>query len=593
MPPNTPVSQPAPLLEEGQVVAGRYRIDAPIARGGMGSVWRALDERAFEQPVAIKIIRAQGVSERVKAQFMGEAQVISRLNSPHVVGLREFGITDAEFPFFVMDLLEGQTVSERLASNGPCGEREGARILDELLAGLQEIHTQGVVHRDIKPSNVFLEQSSAIEAHVRILDLGIAQLMGDSELSDGSRRKRVVGTPRWMAPEVLMGEPAAIASDLYSVGLLGVYLLGGEVPHSRVDADGVLQPFDRACIIQRLGVNSVKVTGRRGMEPISDAFCHVLEDALWREPVDRYKSAIGFREALRQAMPHLGLPNLPLRSELSSVPNLQQPEEHTILDMDAAESSPGLSELLQDVSSLSELPNEGTETDLPSGVVRRDEGLPNLRTASADPPRAEPTSFRGDVSADSKGEHRSFTGLRVALVGILVGVGLTYLGSERFFGVEEEQPPIANAVLPTGVADTALALDVGEMRDIGVPKLRDLGSREQSVIVPDAAAEPSALPQKKVTVVQQVKRRKTSGKTKTKEAKRKRRNSAKKKSYLGHRCKRDFDRIVRDSPGQTLRDGSPLCARINRLVVDSSKSECRLSTKDRAELQMIQQFCLQ
>ena len=591
MPPNTPVSQPSPLLEADQVVAGRYRIDAPIAQGGMGSVWRALDERAFDQPVAIKIIRAQGVSERVKAQFMGEAQVISRLNSPHVVGLREFGITDAEFPFFVMDLLEGQTVSERLASNGPCGEREGARILDELLAGLQEIHTQGVVHRDIKPSNVFLEQSSAIEAHVRILDLGIAQLMGDSESVDGSRRKRVVGTPRWMAPEVLMGEPSAIASDLYSVGLLGVYLLGGEVPHSRVDADGVLQPFDRACIIQRLGVNSVKVNGRRGMEPISDAFCHVLEDALWREPADRYNSAIRFREALREAMPDLGLPNLPLRSELSSAANFRQPEEHTVLDMDAADSSPGLSELLQDVSSLSEFPLEGTETDLPSSDVRRDDGKPRSEAASSYQPKAESTLFGGDVSTDANTETRVFTGLKVVIIGTLVGVGLAYFGSERLFGIEQEQPLIAT-VLPTEVSDAALALDIGEVSDVDVTKLRDVGVSDQSMIVTVPAPEPSLLPEKKVSTAKQVRRSKTGARKKRKAARDKRSNSVNKRSYLGHRCKRDFDRIVRDSPGQTLRNGSPLCARIKRLVVDSSKVECKLSAKDRAELQMIQQFCL-
>ena len=103
------------MLRTGELIAGRYRMVAAIAQGGMGSVWKALDERAFSQAVAVKVIRSKNVSDTVKSRFVDEAKVISKLNSPHIVGLREFGETEAGYPFFVMDLLEGQTVTERLA----------------------------------------------------------------------------------------------------------------------------------------------------------------------------------------------------------------------------------------------------------------------------------------------------------------------------------------------------------------------------------------------------------------------------------------------------------------------------------------------
>ena len=99
--------------------------------------------------------------------------------------------------------------------------------------------------------------------------------MDSTTEAEGGRHQARGWNATLMAPEVLMGETAAIASDLYSVGLLGVYLLGGEVPHSKVDEDGLMQPFDRACI-QRLGANSVKVVGRRGMEPVSGLFVTCL-----------------------------------------------------------------------------------------------------------------------------------------------------------------------------------------------------------------------------------------------------------------------------------------------------------------------------
>ena len=111
-----------------------------------------------------------------------------------------------------------------------------------------------------------------------------------------------------------------------------ILVLGGEIPHSKFSRDGAVQPFDRSCIIQRLGSNSVKVTGRRGMEPVSDAFCHVLEDALWREPADRYQDALEFRIALREALPQLGMPTLPFAQTSSYARPLSVAPEHTVLD---------------------------------------------------------------------------------------------------------------------------------------------------------------------------------------------------------------------------------------------------------------------
>jgi serine/threonine protein kinase len=583
----------------GELIAGRYRMVAPIAQGGMGSVWKAHDERAFGQPVAIKVVRAVSVSDAVKQRFVEEAKVISTLNSPHIVGLREFGTTASNYPFFVMDLLEGQTVTERLFSEGACSERDGARILDGLLAGLQELHLQGVIHRDLKPSNVFLEQSSAIDAHVRILDLGIAQLVDGGDSPKG-RQKRVVGTPRWMAPEVLLGDPASQVSDLYSVGLLGVLILGGEIPHSKFSREGAVLPFDRSCIIQRLGNNSVKVAGRRGMEPISDAFCHVLEEALWRSPEDRYADALEFRIALRKALPHLGMPNLPFANAGRSSRNVSVPVEHTLLENDAAAALGDMKlggtltkEMLAQVDDVEQPAHGGGSRDSDARGVSEQEVQAAksvnftktlIESASEDSEQQPPSTQRMKWSP--------LLVISFAVFGGLV-LGWFFLSSndqvlELDKGTTRTDLPV---MLPTSSSKERRP-DGGQPFKVVVRDklVIDAGLIESPVDVGanvgrDATRAKAKFERRKSTV-----RRKPKTISKSAGAGKLRRSKPNVDS-LGKRCRVQFREIVRDSEGGSLVQSSPLCERIGMLSKEATKPKCGLSSNQRKELTLLEVLC--
>jgi serine/threonine protein kinase len=583
-------------LTAGELIAGRYRMVAPIAQGGMGSVWKAHDERAFGQAVAIKVVRALSVSDSVKQRFVEEAKVISTLNSPHIVSLREFGTTESNYPFFVMDLLEGQTVTERLSTEGACSERDGARILDGLLAGLQELHLQGVIHRDLKPSNVFLEQSSAIDAHVRILDLGIAQLVDGGDGPVKGRQKRVVGTPRWMAPEVLLGEPASQVSDLYSVGLLGVLILGGQIPHSKFTRDGQVQPFDRSCIIQRLGSNSVKVTGRRGMEPISDAFCHLLEDALWRAPEDRYRDALAFRTALRKALPHLGMPNLPFAHTGRSSRNISVPVEHTLLEDDVASAldemnlGAGLTHAMEAVIDGAKIPAPPPEVDVfkPSAVGEQD-----LRIG------AKTIVEAIDESDDRVGylPRRRFSPFILGICAVLGGLALGWSFSSKPKPTEMlddigggSQAPL---VLPLSESDL-IQLDRGTVtKGILAKGVRDAGLNERFEDAGEALELDVSRPKARKS---RVVNRKPRALQKPKKAKKATRPKAQRKitpqvDSLGKRCRIQFQEIVRDSDGGTLVQSSLLCGRIGKLSKEANKPKCGLSSQQRKELSLLEVLC--
>ena len=174
-----------------------YRIEWEIGRGGMGVVYRAVDTR-LGRSVAIKI-----VDERFAARFEREARAIASLNHPHICTLYDVGAN-----YLVMELLEGETIAERLKS-GPLHVDEALRYAGQIAAALAEAHGRGIVHRDLKPGNIMLTKAGA-----KILDFGLATWEGDQTVSGG----RMMGTPAYMAPEQREGTRSDVRTDIYSFG---------------------------------------------------------------------------------------------------------------------------------------------------------------------------------------------------------------------------------------------------------------------------------------------------------------------------------------------------------------------------------------
>ncbi len=198
---------PAP----GTTLGGRYRLEERIAAGGMATVWRAHDD-VLDRTVAVKVLsEALADDPAYVARLEREARVAAGLMHPNLVRIFDFG-ADGERPHLVMEYVDGRTLAERVGAEGE-PPLDGERLAAELLAALDHVHRSGVVHRDVKPSNILIEPGG----RARLADLGIARARDAARITETGN---VIGTLRYMAPEVLEGEPATERSDLYSAGIV-------------------------------------------------------------------------------------------------------------------------------------------------------------------------------------------------------------------------------------------------------------------------------------------------------------------------------------------------------------------------------------
>ena len=203
-----------PLADTGRVIAGRYRLQAPIGRGAMGVVWRARDQ-LLDRDVAVKEVKIADTltdQERANAyqRTLREAKTAARLNHPAVVTVYDVA-EDEGRPWIVMQLVNAQSLDQVLASSGPLSPRRAAEMGRQLLSALSVAHSAGVMHRDVKPSNVLLGHDD----RAVLTDFGIATFQGDPKLTQTGM---VMGSPGFTAPERIRGEDASPASDLWSLG---------------------------------------------------------------------------------------------------------------------------------------------------------------------------------------------------------------------------------------------------------------------------------------------------------------------------------------------------------------------------------------
>ena len=211
------------LPRSGEVFARRYRIVRELGRGAMGVVFEAKHE-TLEQKVAIKVLR-DADDDRAQRRFEREAKIAARLDSPHVVKVLDVDRTESGVPYLVMELLEGHDLSAEVEERS---EVELATAIEWILAVCDAMvlaHEAGVVHRDLKLSNVFLTKNGVI----KVLDFGVASLK-DTD-AERSTTATVAGTPRYMAPEQLLGEAPNPASDVWAIGVMLYRILSGKFPY--------------------------------------------------------------------------------------------------------------------------------------------------------------------------------------------------------------------------------------------------------------------------------------------------------------------------------------------------------------------------
>ncbi len=234
-----------PLL--GTTIAGRFTILGRLGRGSMGAVYRARQD-AVGRDVALKLVRRDRAHDpETKGRFEREARAISALVSPHTVTAFDFGEAEDGSWFLAMEMLEGETVGERLRRVGRFDWFDALRFTRDALKSLAEAHAKGIIHRDLKPDNLFLCRvpggAGVGEQEVcKVLDFGIAKWSRDDEETPMDQLETqagtVFGTPRYMSPEQAQGSPLDARSDLYSLGVLLYQMLSGRAPF--VDDDAVV-----------------------------------------------------------------------------------------------------------------------------------------------------------------------------------------------------------------------------------------------------------------------------------------------------------------------------------------------------------------
>jgi eukaryotic-like serine/threonine-protein kinase len=258
-----------PSADTGRVIAGRYRLQAPIGRGAMGVVWRARDQ-LLDRDVAIKEVQIADTltdAERATAfqRTLREAKTAARLNHPAVVTVYDVA-EDGGRPWIVMQLVSAQSLDQVLATSGPLSPRRAAEMARQLLSALSVAHAAGVMHRDVKPSNVLLDRDD----RAVLTDFGIATFADDPKLTQTGM---VMGSPGFTAPERIRGEDASPASDLWSLGA---------TLYAAVEGHG---PFE-----QRGGAittMSAIINEDAPEAPTAGALGPVIAALLRREPADR------------------------------------------------------------------------------------------------------------------------------------------------------------------------------------------------------------------------------------------------------------------------------------------------------------------
>lgn len=210
--------------EAANLVGGRYRLEEMLGEGGMGQVYRAIDT-VINKTVALKCMTA-GLPEEEKKRFEQEAHSMAKIKHENVVDVTDYGRLENDLPFFVMELLKGEDLFKMIEREGALPLERVIRITAQVCRGLGAAHQEGIVHRDVKPQNILLVKWSGKEDFVKIIDFGIAKVLGGKGVTVAG----LIGTPFYMSPEQATGDPVDNRTDIYSIGIMMYEMLTGKVP---------------------------------------------------------------------------------------------------------------------------------------------------------------------------------------------------------------------------------------------------------------------------------------------------------------------------------------------------------------------------
>ena len=229
------MSQDSQVNLVGKALAGRYKLDSLLGRGGMGTVYKAFDTQMSDRVVAVKVLAPHLVSdEKQVLRFEQEARAANQLRHPNTISVLDFGRDPEGHIFMVIEFLTGQELTS-IVRQGPMEPQRALYVMRQVCKSLAEAHSKGIVHRDLKPDNVFVCEIYGEKDFVKVIDFGIAKFLED-ESAQLTQAGKMFGTPRYLSPEQAQGKKLDARSDLYTCGVIMFECLTGRVPFMAEEA---------------------------------------------------------------------------------------------------------------------------------------------------------------------------------------------------------------------------------------------------------------------------------------------------------------------------------------------------------------------
>lgn len=312
-----------PLL--GRVIDGKYRLEEKLGEGGMGTVYRA-KHVLINNDLAVKILHSSLVADRhAVARFQREATAAARIKHPNAVGVTDFGRTDDEIVYIVMELFVGKSLRDIIEEEGPLPIERSITIARQVCLALDAAHRNGIIHRDIKPDNIVIEKNSGQGELVKVLDFGIAKLKDGPANEQGGRLTRqgvIIGSPHYLSPEQCQNSELDTRSDLYSLGIVLYEMFTADVPFKA--------PTPIAVAMMHTTEKPVHVKEKRPDLP--DQIAQLVMRCLEKTPETRPQTAIELAQELEKASLESGvsLPPLPGASTAYTLPTTTNPSMPTM-----------------------------------------------------------------------------------------------------------------------------------------------------------------------------------------------------------------------------------------------------------------------
>jgi eukaryotic-like serine/threonine-protein kinase len=274
----------------GTVLADKYRVVRQIGRGGMGIVFEA-EHVELGKRVAIKLMLEKYAQDgEATARFHREARAASRIGNPHIIDVIDTGVTNGR-PFVVMELLNGQSLSDVIQMSGSIAPWRAIPIMRQVLRAVGAAHAKGIIHRDLKPDNIFIVNDGMQQDFVKLLDFGISKVVDPDEQVAFTKLTTtgvVMGTPLYMAPEQAMGHPIERFADIYACGVMLYEMLAGRPP---------FEGQTYAVLVAKLLTQDPPLLS--AVQPgLPGALVSAVHKALEKEPSDRFQTAEQFLLAL-------------------------------------------------------------------------------------------------------------------------------------------------------------------------------------------------------------------------------------------------------------------------------------------------------